>query len=464
MWTLIAAAVVAGCFNAYAFYPGIYHHDAWAYVSAVRSGNWSNWQPPLLGVLWVPLQSIWSGPQPMLALFLVGYWSAFVLMAHAYRCVAGRVLPWLVLSTALYPLALNFNSVLVKDIAMTVCLLTSAGIAAMILRGRFGQPRFAAAVMWGLMIMGGFMRANAVFAMPPLIDLALCAVSQRWRAQNHFRRLFISGVIALLFIPGHMVADRYLFRVKDVKPITPLQIFDIGGIAYYSGHDGYKGFFGSNFIGKNRAPGCYTPRHWDNYGWGKCAEVYHKLKSKRGSELAALWIDAILAEPGAYVRHRLEHANRFFQFVCQNCRESVFVGRQSDRQTEVTFKPNPVFNLIDWLSLRLSSSPAGPPYVYLLICLAWLWASFGLRDGDIHRITLALTAAGAMYSSAFLVVGVAHEFRYIYPTMLCALIVTPIIVSRVIMDKSVSNVLRFGPPALIVSIVSLREIVVNLVL
>jgi len=464
LWLLITVAVGAAMINMYTFYPGIYHHDAWSYVSSVRSGNWSNWQPPLLGVLWVPLQAVWSGPQPMLALFLLGYWSSFVLLAHAYRDVAGRLIPWLVFATAFYPLALNFNSVLVKDIAMTVCLLSATGIAGLLLRGRLIYRHSTAAAMWLLIIMGGFLRANAVFALPPLIDLALCAVSRRWRAIGLLKRLVVTGIVSLLFIPGHMLADRYVFRVKDIKPITPLQIFDIGGIAYYSGHDGYKGFFGPDFIAKNRGPGCYTPRHWDNYGWGKCAEVYENLKPKRGAELTALWLDAILAEPVAYIQHRLAHTNRFFQFLCRDCQESVFVGRQSDRQQEVSFERNPVFDLINWLSFQLSSSPLGPPYVYLLICLSWMWASFGLHRKDVQAITFALTAAGAMYAAAFFVVGVAHEFRYIYPTMLCALIATPIIVRHIILNKSVAWLFRVVPLALIVAVILFREMTVRFVL
>ncbi len=46
---LFAAALIAAFINFYAFYPGLYHHDAWAYVAAIRTGEWTNWQPPLLG-------------------------------------------------------------------------------------------------------------------------------------------------------------------------------------------------------------------------------------------------------------------------------------------------------------------------------------------------------------------------------------------------------------------------------
>ena len=78
---LFLAGFLAAVLNFIAFYPGILHHDAWAYFAAARSGDFTNWQPPLLGKMWVPLQAIWNGPQPMLVLFMAGYWSGFVLIA-----------------------------------------------------------------------------------------------------------------------------------------------------------------------------------------------------------------------------------------------------------------------------------------------------------------------------------------------------------------------------------------------
>jgi len=458
---LFAVAIIAALVNFYALYPGLYHHDAWAYVADLRSGQWTNWQPPLLGVLWIPLQYFWYGPQPMLAIFLAGYWSAFVLIALGYRDQESRTLPYFVFAAAFFPMAINYNGQLVKDIAMAISMLLAAGIAALLLRGSFKRTRLAAFFMWLFLVMGGFFRANAVFGMPPLIDLAISAVSPRWRAQGFIKRTIIAGLLALLFIPGHYIADNYIFRVKDVKPVSQLEIFDIGGIAYFSGHDGFKGFFGPGFIEKNRGPGCYTPRYWDSYGWGNCKEVYENLKPKFGGELSKLWIEAILAEPRAYLTHRLAHVNRFFQFLCKECEEPVKTGWQSTNQKDVTFTPNPVYNVIEWLSLNWSLSPFGPPYVYLLVCLAFMWASTGIRERVTRHITFTLVSSGAMYSVALLVVGIAHEYRYIYWTMLCALIATPVIVSRVVMRRDLPALLRFGPLALIAAVIAFREIAVR---
>ncbi len=474
---LFVAALAAALINFYAFYPGLYHHDAWSYVNAIRIGKWDNWQPPLLGVLWIPLQWFWTGPQPMFAIFLAGYWSAFVLIALSYRDQESRTLPYFVFGAAFFPMALNYNAQLVKDIAMSISMLLAAAIAALLLRGYFKRTRIAAAFMWLFILLGGFFRANAVFGMPPLIDLAISAVSPRWRALGFIKRTIIAGLLSLLFIPAHLIADTHVFKVRDVKPISPLQIFDLGGITYFSGRDAFKGFFGPDFLEKNRmfkdrpesGRGCYTPRHWDTYGWdpdlkGGCDEVYENLKPKFGPELTKLWTDGILAEPRAYLTHRVAHLNRFLQFICKGCEEPVKTGWQSNNQKEVTFTPNPVYNAIEWLSVNWSLSPFGPPYVYLLVCLAFMWASIGIRDRITRHLTFALVSSGTLYTLALFVIGIAHEYRYIYWTMLAALIATPVVIARVVMRKDLSLLLRFGPFILIAAVIAFREIAVRVFL
>ena len=160
---LFLAALVAATLNFVAFYPGILHHDAWEYFIAARKGNFTNWQPPLLGKMWIPLQAIWDGPQPMLFLFVAGYWSGFVLLARAYEKEGGK-LAALTFAAGFFPLALNFNGQLVKDVGMAVCLLLATGIAAALVRGAIKKHAATIGAMWLFLIMGAFMRANALFA------------------------------------------------------------------------------------------------------------------------------------------------------------------------------------------------------------------------------------------------------------------------------------------------------------
>lgn len=455
---LFIAALVGAVLNFIAFYPGILHHDAWAYFDGARKGDFNNWQPPLLGFLWIPLQKIWDGPQPMLALFMAGYWSGFYLVARAFEA-EGRTLAWWIFVASFFPMALNFNGQLVKDISMAVCLLVATGIAACMVRGAIKRSAAGLVAMWLFLIAGAFMRANALFAIPPLLDLAGIVTSKRWAETHWFKRAVAVCLLVLLFAPAHIIADRYIFRVNDIQPMSQLQILDIAGITYRSGVDGFQGFFGPDFVAKNRT--CYTPRAWDPYGWGGCEEVYENLKPQFGWPLSKLWLQAIVSEPLAYLGHRFAHVNRFLQFLCADCKEMVYTGAQSTNQKEFTFEPTVLYKAIDFVSETINGSPLGPPYVWLLICLAWSLAAFGIPNETTRRITLMIALSGAMYAMAFAVIGIASDYRYIYWTLLCALIATPVIFARVLIRDDAPALLRFGPLAAIILVITMREIAVR---
>jgi hypothetical protein len=455
---LFLAAFAAAILNFIAFYPGILHHDAWAYFSAARTGDFTNWQPPLLGKMWVPLQAIWNGPQPMLVLFMAGYWAGFVLVARAYETEGAKIAAW-TFAAGLFPLALNFNGQLVKDVSMAVCLLLALGIAAAVVRGAIKRRAATLSAMWLFLVMGAFMRANALFALPPLLDLAGIATSAAWAKTAWFKRAAIVCFVSLCFAPGHILADRNIFRVTDLYPMSQLQILDIGGITYFSGVDHFQGFFGPDFVAKNNT--CYTPHAWDVYGWGACEEVYENLKPQFGAPLTKMWLEALAADPVSYFIHRFAHFNRFLQFICRDCQEMIYTGAQSTNQNEFTFTPTFLYLAIDWASETINDSPFGRPYVWLAVCLAWLLAGLAIPDTITRRITLTIAASGALYALAFAVVGIASDYRYIYWTMLCALITTPTIAARVIARKDAPAGLRFGPLAGIFIVIALREIAIR---
>ncbi|HVT55682.1 MAG TPA: hypothetical protein VHD34_06505 [Xanthobacteraceae bacterium] len=459
---LFLAALIGAIFNFIAFYPGILHHDAWAYFDAARKFDFTNWQPPLLGYLWIPLQKIYDGPQPMFVLFIAGYWIGFFLLARAYAAEDRAIGAW-VLAAAFFPLALNYNGVLVKDISMSLCLLLAAGIAIGMEFGTLRKRAGLLAAAWIFLIAAGFMRANALFGLPPLIDLLAAASSTRWAAADWKRRAAAVLVLGALFVPGHMLADRYVWRVTNMHPISPLQIFDLGGITHFSGEDAFKGFFGPNFVERNKT--CYSPRYWDVYGWLRCPEVYENLKPQFGAGLTRLWIEGIAAHPLAYLEHRLAHFNRFVQFFCgRDCEESVETGVQSTNQKEFTFSRGPFYRAIDFLSEAYNHSPLGRPYVWILICLAWSAAAFGIPNPATRRVTQMLALSGAMYGLAYVVIGIASDYRYIDWTMLCALITTPAIVARVLLRRDTPARYRWAPLGALIGITVLREIAVRLLL
>jgi hypothetical protein len=153
------------------------------------------------------------------------------------------------------------------------------------------------------------------------------------------------------------------------------------------------------------------------------------------------------------------------QFFCgRDCEESVETGVQSTNQKEFTFSRGPLYRAIDFASEAYNHSPLGRPYVWILICLAWSVAAFGIPNPTTRRVTQMLALSGAMYGVAYLVIGIASDYRYIDWTMLCALITTPAIAGRVLVRRNAPARYRWAPLGALIAIIVLREAAVRLFL
>lgn len=74
---MLAVAVIV----AFAYWPGLMTWDAVRQYGQVLDRNFDDWHPPAMEWLWLALVPIHSGPQPMLVLQLLLYWSGFALLA-----------------------------------------------------------------------------------------------------------------------------------------------------------------------------------------------------------------------------------------------------------------------------------------------------------------------------------------------------------------------------------------------
>ena len=135
---------------------------------------------------------------------------------------------------------------------MAVCLLLAVAFAAGIEFGWIRRKRLAIPAIWLFFVSGAFMRANSLFGLPPLFELAAGASSWRWASLPVLRRAVIACLIAIAVAPSHLLADRYIFRVLDIQPMSQLQIFDLGGITFNTGAGRIPRFLRPNFVQRNK--------------------------------------------------------------------------------------------------------------------------------------------------------------------------------------------------------------------
>src|SRR5258708_34765864 len=105
----------------------------------------------------------------MLVLFMAGYWSGFVLITRAYEAEGGKIAAC-TFAAGLFPIALNFNGQLVKDVSMAICLLLTAAIPAALIHGAIKKRAATVGARWLFLVMDGFIQPNALSPLPALLD------------------------------------------------------------------------------------------------------------------------------------------------------------------------------------------------------------------------------------------------------------------------------------------------------
>jgi len=164
---------------------------------------------------------------------------------------------------------------------------------------------------------------------------------------------------------------------------------------------------------------CYTSYWWDPYSpWGICQDLRHDIEfispdmnivTPHLAERSALWHQAILTHPMAYLAHRLSHFNSsiyFFvpslSFRFSKSTELAPSGRRVITQRDIQFdylRKNLLFWPVFWLALGVCA-------------LAFLKQPEA--PSPTFSCARALLCSGLLYSAAYLVVGVATETRYHY--------------------------------------------------
>jgi hypothetical protein len=224
-----------------------------------------------------------------------------------------------------------------------------------------------------------------------------------------------SMLTALVVLPLSNWINHDLIGAKPQDPLRSLQIYDLMGIAVYSGDIGV--------LGKHAPPmakivSCYTSYWWDPYSpWGICDDVSQDLEyisddlyevTPYLAERSALWQRAILTHPVAYMAHRLTHFNSSIYFFVPSVTyryskaPEVVFGRRIITQHEIYLdylKKNFLFWPVFWLALGVGALP---------------FLKQSVATSPVISCARALITSGLLYSAAYLFIGVATETRYYY--------------------------------------------------
>lgn len=398
-------------------YPGIHTFDTDDQLHQAITGAFNDWHPPLMAYTWRILILLTGQPSSLFLLQLVCYWGAFGLVSDALIRNGDKKTGISVLLIGLFPVFLYINGLIIKDSQMGASFLASFALIFWYkIQSRPIPPMIGVAAAL-LLIYGTLVRSNSVFALGPLL---VYFFSSRYDFR-YLKTFFLTVAIALLSIFLSIAVNSAIPGVKKTQPIRSLQIFDLIGIARYSGD--VAELSKMTPLTQTEITRCYTAYWWDSVSpWGTCPAFaaqfmnknYKAILSERdvyplSNRLTPMWTSAIIHHPGAYAQHRLRHFNAELNFI---------VPSLERRYGKTFFTAEPIEIRNDYFKKNFSTWPITWYGISFIVLTALRRTSLNARS---YAATL-LICSGLTYGFAYFIIGVASDSRYMYWTILTSFI------------------------------------------
>ena len=125
---MVAIAIAGFILSLLAFWPGFMEYDSFdQYGQVIGILPLKDWHPASMTLLWRALITIYNGPQPMLVLQSLLYWSGFLYLAlWLWRDTSKFTLALTAVLVPFLPFLINFTGVIWKDTHLAVVLFWAA--------------------------------------------------------------------------------------------------------------------------------------------------------------------------------------------------------------------------------------------------------------------------------------------------------------------------------------------------
>jgi hypothetical protein len=426
---VVAALLFAA--NLFAGFPGVANDDSDSQYAQAVDQRFNDWHPPIMAWLWSTFRLLADGNGPMFCFHVACYWLGFGLIAAALNRAGRPLVAWGIIGVGLFPPFLMMNINILKDVGLAVTFLAAFAALFWYRIADRRVPVAVVAISIVLLSYGALVRSNAVFGVVPLLAYL---INPQWLGRP-WRVLVLSAPVAMLIVPVAGLLNHNVLNATPLGIIRSLEIFDITGIAFYSGDVSVLG--PGNSFTRQDVDGCYTPVHWDTLSpWGKCRFFWKRLavaqdlpevedlaameamEARPNPDLRKHWVASIFAHPLAYARHRLAHFSSEIYFLDQPANSDVAafgapMGDEAGVAPDLAvLREPPYLMLYDVLKT---------PAFWLVIgaCLLVLLASASSRRRPAGlEAALALVMSGLLYTCAYLIVGVATDLRYQFWSMI----------------------------------------------
>jgi hypothetical protein len=394
--------------------------DTASIAKMTTTGTYATWFPPAFTFLWRVTDKVGANPATMwllqTALMLGGLYLLATALAQAGKLALAVLVP---ISAVAPPFAYLFHEVS-KDTFMAAALVCLSGLASYIQAGPakislIMKSAWVIAIALATLVLST--RYNAIFALIPVFWLVVHALTGRKITGS----AAIAVTLLVLVLGGLSVFSHVVLKPLWRPTMSALISFDIAGITARIGAPASRLADSEEFV--EQIGRCYTPGAWDSLVHRGCAagydgHVYHTYIADRHYVLSE-WGAAIANNPLAYTLHRMSH------FVCLlrvNCHDHSDIGIPLDQA-----KHNPRGSEVRTPALAIGYQRVArgffwaiPPWIIFLGAITiTIWAGYvgffrKTDEGAIALVVFALGGSALLYTAAYLIVGIANPFRYVY--------------------------------------------------
>jgi hypothetical protein len=410
------------------FAPGYMTRDSGVQLDQARSFELNDAHPVLMALVWRFIDRIVPGPLGMLLLMAGLYWAALSALFWSLEGgLPARALG--LLAVGFFPPIFSVVPVIWKDTLMQVGLL--AGITCLVLptaRGRW--LRVALALVFFVVAVGA--RHNAVAAVWPFLVIAVLSWPALRVGSPGVRLLLASGISILGTLGlglGSRAAAAGVSRNDHVWQYAAA--FDLAGMSLRTGQVLLPPEAGVLTVGMGLGEirQLYRPdyamrlyNHCVPYN-ESCVPVLHPIRQPQQLDhLSAAWRRALVAHPGAYLRHRLAVVAWLVGII--KARPKNYFLEESPMHYLVSVYPPPpramgalaaIERALGWVVFN--------PLVYVGACLVLLaLAGFRYlrRSGPLLPVLFGLS--GLSYLVSLVVAAASPDYRYMVWTIACAVL------------------------------------------
>lgn len=429
----VITAVLSLLVTLFLFYPGFMSTDSFVQLQEARSGVYSGFHPPLMGVIWGWFDAIIPGPFGMLLFHAAMYWlSVFLLIRLLFPLTI--LTPFLILLVGFFPPLFAVLSTVWKDVSLGTSLFLAF---AFLLYGEMKKPNWK----WTLLLTQPLLfyalsvRHNAApavfsfelwFATILIRDFKL----KRYQRVSYSLCIFMAGT--LVFFGLSSAVTNYLVHQKLSSQGSMILYHDLIGISVRTGKQYLPEF---TFPGDEKylepvdLEPVYTPSSIDM--------AYKDLGGNQGRKLKGVdegwkftpmlqaWWKAVHENPLTYLRHRTD---LFVANVLNFRHRTIFAFMTAVPENSLgvsSAQPRYQYYLmaIFW---RLSQTFLFHGYLYvpLLLFLSFVfWRSSREEKFSAYKKAILFTGLSAWsYLLPYFFVSVDHDFRYIWWSVIATLI------------------------------------------